>query len=464
MANVNARKNVRRAALALVAVLMVVLIANSGNSELVIFGGGPSYDHKLQLVVPSAFEVIKGERVTEGGVGIGSILSADVTRQARAHIVIGVSDSAWPVPTDSTLTLRMGGTIKYTDRFIEISKGHAGSSFADDATVPASQFVDPVEYDQLFNIFNARTRQGFKQLFDQGGPTLQNAAQPLHRALGVTAPALGNAAAVFGDLGYDQHALSTLVSSTASLSDAIAASNPGVRTLIDGAANTFTSLASQSTALQTVLTTAAPAFRADAATFRHAASDLPKVATLADRLSPGVTELDRISAPLSDTLRYLVRIEPLATHTLHTVTTSAPSLDHLLTSARTNLFPQLQSVANQGAEELDCIRPYTPELSSLLTGWAGWESLGLNNPHVHILHGEATLVPFPNTMPIDSRTLAKVFPNMRLSYPAAPGENFNQPWYQPQCGVTASGTDPAHDSDAGTYDPNGSKTVVYPSR
>jgi ABC-type transporter Mla subunit MlaD len=462
--NVDARKSARRALTAGVVLLLIVLVASSGNSELVIFGGGPSYDHTLQLTVPSAFEVIKGERVTEGGVDAGSIVSTNVTPQAQAHIVLGIQDSAWPVPTDSVLTLRMGGTIKFTDRFIEIAKGHANSTFDDGGQIPAAHFVDPVEYDALFNIFNKQTRTGLKQFFDNSGPTLQNAAAPLNQALGVSAPALGQASAIFGDLSYDQTALHTLVDSTAELTGAIQASNPGVRTLLAGAANTFGAVAAQSTQLQSLLDSATPAFKSDARTFRHAAADLPRIAALADQLSPGATELDRIAGPLASTLRYVVQVEPLATHTLQTVQQNGPSIDNLLATTRNTLFPELTSIGNQAATELDCIRPFSPEIVQTIQGWAGWMSLGLNNPHVHMLHGEASVLPFPNTMPINTQQIEQLFPNLHESLPSAPGEGWNQPWYQPQCGITAAGSNPANDPESGTYDPNGSKIVPYPSK
>jgi len=44
-----------------------------------------------------------------------------------------------------------------------------------------------------------------------------------------------------------------------------------------------------------------------------------------------------------------------------------------------------------------------------------------------------------------------------------PGSSWNQPWPQPQCNVTTAGYNPANDTESGTYDPNGSKLVPYPS-
>src|SRR5581483_391599 len=101
-------------AAAVVALVIVVLVNRGG------------YDRHLQVVIPEATGVIPGERVVAGGATIGVVTAASVTKDYKAHIVLGIQDSAWPLPTDTVLTLRMGGTIKYTDRFVEVARGHAG--------------------------------------------------------------------------------------------------------------------------------------------------------------------------------------------------------------------------------------------------------------------------------------------------------------------------------------------------
>src|SRR5580700_1157783 len=65
---------------------------------------GPS-GHWIQTVVPEATGVIQGERMTSAGQTAGYIVSANVTRQGQAHIVMDIDNSVWPLPTDSTLTL-----------------------------------------------------------------------------------------------------------------------------------------------------------------------------------------------------------------------------------------------------------------------------------------------------------------------------------------------------------------------
>lgn len=452
---------VRRLVIVAGAVIVVVLFANSRYG--ILFGNVPSYSHYIQMVVPSAFEAIPGERMVAAGETVGEITETNVTSRGQAHLVMGIDNAEWPIPTDSVLTLRMGGTIKFTDRFISIQKGHSTTDLADYGYVPARQFIVPVEYDSLFNIFDQRTRSDVESFFGNAGPTFSSAAPNFRRALNVAAPALDQAAAVFDDLGYSQQALSTLVSSTARLSDAVVASNPGVRTLLSGAARTFANIAAESAQLQGAIGTSAVALRNSSHLAVHVASTLTRTATLADRLRPGVAQLNELAAPLDGILQEVVNIEPTAVDTLTTIKRGAPSIDRLLTSARTTLMPELRPVGDQAATELNCVRPYTPDIVSFLQDWAGYESDGLNDPHVHVFHIEAGVWPFPNAMPIDTEQLTKLFPNIGIELPPAPGEGWNQPWYQPQCAVTPTYETAAGDTEAGTYDPNGSKIVPYAS-
>jgi phospholipid/cholesterol/gamma-HCH transport system substrate-binding protein len=446
-----------------VGVFAVIAVLFMGSKYGVIFGGIPSYPHYLQTVVPSAFEVIPGERMVAGGETVGEITKANVTKSGQAHIVMGLDNSVWPVPADTILTLRMGGTIKYTDRFINITKGRSGTVFQNNAVVPARQFIVPVEYGQLFDVFNKPTRAAMKSFFSNGGQTFSQAAQPFHSALNVAAPVLNQGAAVFRDLGYDQHALSTLVSSTAQVSDAVASSNPGIQTLIQSAANTFGSVAQESTSLKRLVQTTGRSLYVQGVLYYHVGRILYPLARLARNLEPGVNQLSQLATPLDQTLREVVNVEPTAVHTLTTVKTQGSTIDRLLTSARTTLLPELSAIGPLAAKELNCIRPYTPDIIGFLQGWSGFLGVGENSPKINFLHSYISILPLPNATPMNTAQAHTLLPALGTEYVGVPGTSWNQPWYQPQCGTTADVFNPAHDINNNTYDPVGSKLAPYPS-
>jgi hypothetical protein len=67
-------------------------------------------------------------------------------------------------------------------------------------------------------------------------------------------------------------------------------------------------------------------------------------------------------------------------------------------------------------------------------------------------------------MPLNTEQLSKLLPGLGVNVPVAPGSSWNQPWYQPQCGITAANSNPANDSENNTYDPNdGGKLAPFNS-
>ena len=453
---------VRLAILAIVVIGLFFVVRNSKYG--IVFGHPARFNHSLEVTLPSAFEALPGERVLVHGIDAGELTSANVTRTGQARLVLGIADQYWPLPVDTQFEMRMSGTIKYSDRYVEIFRGHSGEQFANNAAVPASQFQVPVEYSQFFNVFNAKTRQSLSSLFDQVGPTLNNAVGAFQSTLPVAAGPLDQGAAIFRDLGYSQQALSTLVSSGASLTKAIATSNPGLQTLIDGAAGTFQSTAQKSAQIDQLLDYGHRANIAVGRLLFHITATLPKVTAMARELNPGLTEAQALAQPFNGTLRELTSLEPAAVHTLNTVQNDAPSIDTLLSTARTQLLPQLTSVASQGASELNCVRPYTPDIMNLLDGFAGFDG-ELNTattPHINAFHGLVSLLPVPSTEMTGTNQLHQLLPNVNVGY-HPPGAGWNQPWYQPNCGITAAGNTASGDSENGTFDPNGSKLMPYAS-
>ena len=453
------------ARLAIAAAVVVGLFFLLRDSKYgIVFGHPGSFDHSLQTTVPNAMEALPGERVLINGTDAGELTSANVTKTGQAHLVLGIANRYWPLATDTRFEMRESGTIKYSDRYVEIFKGRSAQNFANNGSIPANQFEVPVEYDQFFNIFNATTRQSLSHLFDEAGQTFANAVQAFQSTLPVAAGPLNQGAAIFGDLGYSQQALSTLVSSGASLTKAIATSNPGLQTLLDGAAGTFQSTAQESGAITQLINYGHRTNIGIGNILFHVTRTLPKVTAMAKLLNPGLTKADELASPFNGTLRELTSLEPAAVHTLNTVQSSTPAIDTVLSTARTQLLPQLQSDASQAATELDCIRPYTPDIMNLLDGFAGFngELNTATTPHLNAFHGLVSLIPIPETESSGTVQLHQLFPNLNVGY-HPPGTGWNQPWYQPQCGITPAGNTAAGDSENGTFDPNGTKLWPYSS-
>jgi ABC-type transporter Mla subunit MlaD len=324
----------------------------------------------------------------------------------------------------------------------------------DGARFPARSFTQPAEFDRFFGTFDRRTRANLTQVIDRGGPALQAIRRSLPAALQRTPPAWAQVAAAFREIGGDDVALDTLLRSTDAVVDSIHRADPGLAQLVADASSTFDSLASESGALRGTLSQTPGTLVAARRILAQADGTLSRASRFAGDAAPGVAKLRDVTQPLAATLGAVERVSPDASRTLRTLRSAAPSLDALLGRAR-SLMPGVESIGRQGTTQLDCIRPYTPEIAGFFGTW-GPRAWGNNDGKDTYLRGQLGTLGFPDTLPFDSKTFTTLFPQVKMSFPRPPGDLAGQPWYQPQCGITDSAYDP-------TADPESARNLKAPS-
>lgn len=423
---------------------MVVLLLATVALVIVITKSGTS-GHELTLTADNADLVRDGLAVRLSGRKVGVVTATKVTPDWKAKVTFRVDDAAWPLPADTKAALRWGGTIKFTDRYIELDRGKATATLADGAELRPGSFTSPVEVDTLLDTFNTETRANLRSTLDAGGLALRPATKPLRRALVAAPPALRETSDLLGDLGSDQGALSSLITSGASVIDAIQRSYLGVGTLIDGAQTTFAAVATKSVELKNALAQTPSTLTATRATLARADKTLINASALTRKLHPAVPALQRLAAPLDSTLRRVTQVAPDLTGTLRTLRTAAPRIDTLV-SRLTTQSPRLASISKQAAIQVGCLRPYAPTLSGLIGTWTNvWGRGDSKDKYLRALLGT---YPYQNALPATSAQTIKAFPGLTYAYPQPPGLANNRPWFQPQCHIGPEVMDASKDPEA----------------
>ncbi len=409
-------------------------------------------EHHLTLEVANAPGVVPGLAVRAAGQRIGTIESAEVTPQRRARLRLSIDDAAWPLPADSRLQLRVGGAIKYTDRYLDVRRGRARKVWAEDGRVPASAFVAPTDIDQVLFTFDGDTRDGLRALLRNGGAAFGAAKGDLRAALDRSPPAIAQAREVVDDLGGDPGTLAALVRSSDRVTRAIQSSRPDLDALLASASATFDEVGRDADQVRDVIGAAPATLEQARGTLARANGTLRAAQDLTTRLAPGVQQVRRAAGPLRRTLRRLVQVGPDARSTLTTLGDAAPDLNRLLDTARP-LMPRLQAIGTQGAVAVSCIRPYAPELAGLITTWGTgiWANADGKD---HYVRAEVGTYTFPNASPLNSAQLTSSQPGIKVSFPRPPGQIAGQPWYQPQCDIGPETGDAANDPE------NGAKATV----
>jgi virulence factor Mce-like protein len=443
MARSNRRPVVFVALLAGAAILLVVLLSSGGS-------GGRTF----KAVVPAAEDILHGQQINAGGRNVGSVDEVDPIDHGRAaRITMRIDDQDyWPLPRDSKLEIRYGGTVSFSNRYLLLTRGKDRAHLLSNGDeLPRNAVHVPVEVDAFINDFPTRTRKDFQRLLGNAAPVFEEAGDDLNRALAPDkAPLVTTGAGkLTADLTQNVGELRTLVHSTGRVLTAADTANPDLRTLLDGFAQTADAIASESENLKTTLTQFPAALRQTRTTLGKADVTLRDAGDLTDELAPGVTQLRAAVKPLRALMARLRVVAPLGASSLRKAKDIAPVVPALIHA--TKLMPTITSIAKQSAKQLDCLRPYAPELAHFGESWGDFT--GYTDSRDRIVRANAQNY-FPaafNSVPYTAGEAAKIFPGIDYGFPRPPGQLAHQPWYQPQCGITKDSIDPSKDPESADF-------------
>ena len=411
--------------------------------------------HRVYVTIPDATDVVSGQVIRAAGQQVGLVHSVTAVDGGRAvKVGLDIDSKAWPLEQGTTMTLRWGGTVSYDNRYIALVRGPASAPAiaADGGVFPAKSFFVPGELDQLLATFTPTVRHDVGTFLDNGGVTLRTASPNLRRVLQTAPAALEQTSPVLQDLDSSEKDLNTLLRSTDDVVNAAQVADPGVQQLVTGAATTFGAVAGKARQVQQSLAKAPGTFTHVRDTLAHANSTLAAAANLTDKLAPGVVQVRKIAAPLNSALHTVVSVGPDASATLATARRAAPDLNPLL-DRLTKLMPEIGSIGGQSTNELNCIRPYTPDIVGFTTDWGDFISATDGKDHYFRAQVQS-LVPAPtNANTENSGQMAKLFPWMKYAFPSPPGWASGTPWFQPQCGEGPDTLNPQKDPEAKTYNP-----------
>jgi virulence factor Mce-like protein len=420
----------------LLAVALVVLYLSSA--------GEP---HNVYAVFDSAVSVVPGLDVDVGGIAVGEVSSVRA-QDGKALVGIGINDSAWPLHEGTTATIRYGTTIGNGTRRIDLAPGPAGApAIAQNGIIDQRYTTTPVEFDQVFNALDARTRAALRSMLHGMGASFGPVGPALNAGLRTTAPALDSLSGVMSELGLDKSALADLLRSTDQATATLAAHQAQIESLVSSAAASFGELASHSDQIQQSLELA-PGSLDDARSFlARLDPSVGKLDSLVRALKPGAAQLIPLAQVARPAVARLHEVAPQLEATLKTARAAAPRITAMLAAAQpfaATLTPSLTKLAPM----VGCVRLYTPELTALLTHWTGWasdyDSLG-HYGRVQIL---ASYTSDNATTGITPAAFAAAT-GLQYAFPRPPGLSAGHPVFDQGCGITPAALNPADDPESG---------------
>jgi virulence factor Mce-like protein len=209
-------------AVTVLVVVVAVFLAYQANSGLPFV---PTY--RLSAELPDAESLVKGNEVRIGGQRVGQITAItpenvddapcpdDPTRRCTGQVAkvdMELNEDIKPLPENSTVVVRARSALGL--KYLQINRGNSTRGFEPGATVPLSAArPEPVDIDQVFNMFDEPTRTAIQSNLVEFGNALAGRGVNLNAAIGELKPLVERLTPVMRNLADPNTGLSNFVSS-----------------------------------------------------------------------------------------------------------------------------------------------------------------------------------------------------------------------------------------------------------
>jgi ABC-type transporter Mla subunit MlaD len=180
-------------------IVVAIFLAYNANAGLPWV---PSY--RLTAEVPTAANLVRGNEARIGGLRVGVIDKITPIRKADGTFAsildLKLETRVRPLPVDSHLIIRPRSALGL--KYLQITRGTSAQGYKDGAQIPLSSYATrrPVDIDQFYSMFDARTRKAAQDNLRGYGDALAGRGESINRAIQAFVPLAKNAEAVFRNI------------------------------------------------------------------------------------------------------------------------------------------------------------------------------------------------------------------------------------------------------------------------
>jgi virulence factor Mce-like protein len=140
---------------------------------------------QVRVELPNGANLLPGNEVREGGFRIGIVKDMKPRRLSGGEVgavaTLQIDSKQSRIPADTRVTIRPRSVLGL--KYVEIERGTSDRLIEDGGTIPERQTHIPVDLDQLFNIFDRRTREGAQKNLQGFGDAFATRGADLNRTI-----------------------------------------------------------------------------------------------------------------------------------------------------------------------------------------------------------------------------------------------------------------------------------------
>jgi phospholipid/cholesterol/gamma-HCH transport system substrate-binding protein len=238
-----ARASTRRSAVR-VGVLVGLVAAAAVAGYLIFFDSGGDYTVKARF--QNAGQVVRGGLVEVGGQKVGTVKKLRLTDEGAAELELAIDEEFAPLPKGTQAQIRQFGLSGPASRYIDLrypAKGDPDETIPDGGTIEQNDTVSNVDLDEVFSIFDKRTRDSLRKVFRGSNRQYAGQAEEFSQGVLYLDPALVSASRLFRELNRDTDELERFVEESSGLVGDIADRRDDLAALISNLADTTGAIA-----------------------------------------------------------------------------------------------------------------------------------------------------------------------------------------------------------------------------
>jgi virulence factor Mce-like protein len=347
------------------------------------FGGTipfKSQGYRFQVGFNNAYDLADYADVRIAGVNVGKVVAKSRAPEGNRTIATIQMDNQFaPIHRDATAILRTKTVLGET--YVQITPGsRSAPPLPDGATLPNSQVANTVQLDQVFNTFDPKTREAFRQWQQVLAQAVKGNGQNLNDVLGNLPTFATNFTALLQVLDVQHAAVVNLVRNGGTTFHALNRDPASLRNLVTAGETTFRTTAANNNALAEIVHIF-PSFLTQQ---RLTMAALQSFSTNAD---PVIRELIPVAQQLGPTLNALRELAPNLRQLF-------VNLGPLITVSQRGLPATQRVLQGLGPNKLlDSLGPFVQQLNPIL----GWLSEHQQLVSDFITAGGASLFPRTTT-------------------------------------------------------------------
>jgi phospholipid/cholesterol/gamma-HCH transport system substrate-binding protein len=206
---------------------------------LIFYDSGGDYTVKTRF--QNAGQVVRGGLVEIGGQKVGTVKKLRLTDDGAAELELAIDDEFAPLPKGTHAQIRQFGLSGPASRYIDLrypTKRDGDETIADGGTIEQTDTTSNVDLDEVFSIFDKKTRASLRGVFRGSNRQYAGQAQNASEGFLYLDPALVSASRLFRELNRDTGDLERFVTETSGLVGDIAERRDDLASLVSNLADT----------------------------------------------------------------------------------------------------------------------------------------------------------------------------------------------------------------------------------